>query len=441
MYYNIIGDIMKKLLTENRNLEFKSEFTSSLLKTISAFANYDGGTILIGVNDRGQIIGVEDFVDLKSRVENQINHTISPRPEYQINFLQIDNKNIIEIKVEPGDNTPYLYKGVAYQRKDTSTLPVDQGALIQLSLKGKNTTYDQLLSSSDNLKFTLLEKCIKKVKNISSFNKDILITLGLINNNRYTIAAELFADENNLHSSGIDIVRFGKSSSEFIDRKIIEKVSLLKQYEEALAMFEKHYPVIEVVEGFNRVKKTPIPYEAFREALANAIVHRDYYINSNVTISMYDNRVEITSPGGLPEGLSEETYLQTQLSIPRNVIIAQVFFKLGIIEKFGTGILRIRNAYRNHLLKPKYVIKENYIKVILPNLLFDDHDMIPEKRILNFLEMQLEIKRQDLEKLLNVNKSKAVELLNNLIEKDLILPKGKGKNQTYVLMDSEKSIY
>jgi ATP-dependent DNA helicase RecG len=423
---------MQRKIYENKNLEFKIKYSDSILKTISAFSNYDGGKILIGVDDDGNYIGVENFKEEKLKIENKINDSIEPRPNYEINLVKKENKYIIEIVVYPDDNTPYLYQGKAYQRKDTSTIPVDQIGLINLSLKGKNLSYDQLPSSDANFKFNILEDYFNKVKD-EKIGKAVLKTLGLINNsNDYTKAAELLSDENYNLASGIDIVKFGKSTSEFVDRKIVDKVSLLKQYEEGLFMFKKHYPEIEVVEGFNRVKKASIPYEAFREALANAIVHRDYLINSHVKVSMFDNRIEIVSPGGLPAGIDEHNYLNSHLSIPRNIIIAQVFFVLEIIEKFGTGIRRIKKAYEQYHLKPKYQIDKNFIKVVLPNLLFDDSDMIPEKRIMNFLEMQLEITRQDVEKILNVNKSKALELLNNLVDKGLIRSNGSGRSSSYV---------
>lgn len=97
-------------------------------------------------------------------------------------------------------------------------------------------------------------------------------------------------------------------------------------------MFQKYYPEVDIVDGFNRIKKLQIPQEAFREAIANAIVHRDYLINSHIKVSMYDNRIEIILPGGLPQGLDDDNYLNDQISIPRNIIVAQVLFMLGILK-------------------------------------------------------------------------------------------------------------
>lgn len=417
---------------ENKNLELKKEYTDNLLKSISAFSNYDGGKIIIGIDETNkQIVGVSDYINIKMKIENKINDTIVPRPKYEINVILSNDKYILEIIVYAGINTPYLYRGIAYQRHDTATLPVGQESLIELSLKGKNITYDQLEIGEDNLTFDVLEKKLRQVKPIEYFDKDILITLGLIINNKYNIAAKLLSDKNNENQLGVDVVRFGNSISIFLDRKILTGVSVLTQYDEALLMFRKHFPEIEVVEGLKRIKKTAIPYEAFREAVANAIAHRNYLINASIKIEMFDNRIEVISPGGLPLGMNEESYLKDNLSILRNKTIANVMHTLEIIERFGTGIRRINNAYIEYEKKPKFIIKDTSIRIILPNLLFDDKNMNEETRILNLLDINVEITRLDIESLLNVNKTRAVDILNKLKENKLIDSFGTGKNTTY----------
>ncbi len=423
---------MKIKFTENKHYEIKKQYTDNLLKSISAFSNYDGGKILIGIDENSnKVVGVSDYINTKLKIENKINDTISPRPKYEINVLHYENDYLLEIVVHSGLNTPYLYKGVAFQRHDTSTVPVDQMALIELSLKGKNISYDQLELDDENLDFTLLSDALKTVKNISSFNNDILVTLGLFSNEKYNIAAKLLADKNNEEQLGIDIVRFGDSISVFLDRETFSGISILKQYEDSIEMFKKHFPEIEVVEGLKRVKKTAIPYEAFREALANAIAHRDYLINARIKIEMYDSRIEIISPGGLPYGLTEENYLKDNLSILRNVVISHVMHTLGIIERFGTGIRRINNAYTIYEKKPKFIVNDTFIKVILPNVLFDDSNMNDDTKILNLLDIKVEITRQDVENLLNVNKAKAIELLNDLKKRNIIDSFGASKNIVY----------
>lgn len=425
---------MKKKFFETKTLEFKREYTDSILKTVCAFANYEGGKIIIGYDEEKGIIGVNDFVNEKLRIENKINDSINPMPDYEIKLLEIENKIIIELNVFSGDNTPYLYKGISYKRNDTSTIPINQLGLKYLALKGSNLTFDKLKISNKDLNFSIFEKYFKKVKkSISKINKSILITLDLFDGENYNNAAELISDNNSIETSSIDLVRFGNDNSSFVERKTIEKTSIINQFDEAIKFLDKNYPEIEVVEGVTRIKKYSIPKEAYREAVASAIVHRDYLQKGKIQISMYDNRIEILSPGGLPEGMTEELYQNDQISIPRNPLIANIFFMLKFIEKFGTGVARINKSYLKNQLKPKYVILDNYIKIILPNMLFNDKDMLPEKRIINLLEIKVEISRIDVENYLNVNKTSAIKIINEMIKKDIIKTIGEGKNTLYKL--------
>lgn len=327
----------------------------------------------------------------------------------------------------------YIF-GIIWLRNDTSTIPINQLGLKYLALKGSNLTFDKLKISNKDLNFSIFEKYFKKVKkSINKINKSILITLDLFDGENYNNAAELISDNNSIETSSIDLVRFGNDNSSFVERKTIEKTSIINQFDEAIKFLDKNYPEIEVVEGVTRIKKYSIPKEAYREAVANAIVHRDYLQKGKIQISMYDNRIEILSPGGLPEGMTEELYQNDQISIPRNPLIANIFFMLKFIEKFGTGVARINKSYLKSQLKPKYVILDNYIKIILPNMLFNDKDMLPEKRIINLLEIKVEISRIDVENYLNVNKTSAIKIINEMLKKDIIKTIGEGKNTLYKL--------
>jgi Predicted transcriptional regulator containing an HTH domain and an uncharacterized domain shared with the mammalian protein Schlafen len=145
-------------------------------------------------------------------------------------------------------------------------------------------------------------------------------------------------------------------------------------------MFRKYYQY-EKIEGAERKCIDKIPEKAFREAIANALIHRMWDIPASIKVSMYADRIEISSPGGLPAGISEEEYLNGQISILRNPIIGNVFFRLKYIEKFGTGIMRINHAYRNALIKPSYQCFSNSIKVILP-VIRENYDLSEAEQIL-----------------------------------------------------------
>ena len=184
---------------------------------------------------------------------------------------------------------------------------------------------------------------------IEGLTSDILKTLNLFSDKEgYNIAAELLSDQNTF--PGIDIVLFGNSIDEFRDREIINQTSIINQLETGLRMFSKNYST-EVIDGKRRNRQFSIPEKAFREALANALVHLTWDISSAIMVSMYPDHIEISSPGGLPYGISKEEYLSGQISMLRNPIIGNIFFRLKYIEMFGTGIKRINTAYASSYQK------------------------------------------------------------------------------------------
>lgn len=237
-----------------------------------------------------------------------------------------------------------------------------------------------------------------RVMGIEQLTKDILKTLELYSDqNGFYNAAALLADNN--HFKGIDIIRFGDSIDEIMERKSVDK----------------------------------IPEKAFREAVANALVHRMWDIPASIKISMYPDKIEISSPGGLPAGLSEDEYLNGQISLLRNPIIGNVFFRLKYIEKFGTGIMRINYAYKNILVKPEYRIFSNSIRIILPVIKSDYKLNEAEKRLINILTDSGSMTRNEVEKAAEMEKSKTIRILNGLIDKNIIQKKGMGRATKYEL--------
>ena len=198
---------------------------------------------------------------------------------------------------------------------------------------------EELPCEDKELSFGYFESKLIERLDISKITEDILRTLGFFTKDKeFNIAASLFADKNSF--SGIDCARFGKSISEILDRETITGCSILKQYDDIISVFRRYYQY-EEIQGFERRTIEKIPEEAFREAIANALVHRTWDIKANIKVSMYDDKIVITSPGGLPRGLSKEEYLTGNTSYLRNPTVGNVFFRLGFIEMFGTGIGRI----------------------------------------------------------------------------------------------------
>ena len=385
---------------ENKTLEYKETLTKSFLKTVSAYANYGTGRIIFGVNDDGVIVGINDLDQLCLNIENSINDNITPHPSYRL--TQDHDKHLIILTVEEGLDKPYYYKNKAYWRKDSSSIEVDRTELNRLILEGMNVNYEDLQAQNQDLTFHVLESYFQKQLGIKDFNKDTLITLGLYDYHKgYNKCAELFADKNDC--KGIDIMRFGESEDVVLDRRTFEHASLLTLFEKTEEVFSLYYSQ-EIINGMTRERKYLIPQKAFREALANAIVHRSYDINAHINIAMHPEYITITSPGGLPSGLSEEAYENGNISVLRNPKIGNIFFRLRYIESFGTGIKRIKALYNDSLMKPEFIVTPSTISITLP-ILKEINLTEDELRIYNILSIHGEMSREEIEKELHVNNS------------------------------------
>jgi len=421
-------------IRETANIEFKEIVTKTFLKTVSAYANYNGGEIFFGVDDVGTIVGIDNSKEETLRVEHMINDSIVPVPRFHLTVEQRDGLEIIILAVEKGRDTPYYYDRRAYKRSDASTLEVDRFELRRLALHGINMNLEATEASEQNLAFKVLESKLKEVLGIKKISSDILRTLDLLDEGgTYNVAAELLSDVNTIPFTGIDIVRFGDSINQIQERVTIDGVSLLTQYDRAIEVFERYYQY-EEIEGYKRTQKELIPREAFREAVANAIVHRVWDVPSYIQISMFKDRIEVTSPGGLPAGLSKDEYLYSTISLLRNPIIAGVFHRLEIIERFGTGVMRIQEAYSESTTKPSFDISENYLKVLLPVIALELFSLSDdEQTALNIFKAEGELSRSTLEEKSGFNKSKATRVLNSLIDKHILVRLGSGPSSTYRL--------
>ena len=415
-------------MKESRELELKATITNTFLKTVSAFSNYNTGKIIFGVDDNGKIIGLENIEELCLDLENKINDNISPKPDFK--FIKDTKKNIITLIVEEGINKPYLYKGKAYKRNNTSTVEVDKIELSRLTLLGLNLYYEELKARNQNLEFSILKKELEEKLSLKNFSKDVLKTLNLYDDkNGYNNAAELFADKNTF--SGVDIAKFGKNIDEILDRNLFVNISVISQYQKTLEIFNRYYKY-EQISGSERREKELIPEKAFRETIANALIHRTWDVNSNVRISMYEDKIEVSSPGGLPSGISEKEYLNGQISQLRNPILANIFFRLKYVEMFGTGIRRINESYKDYAVKPAFEIFENLIKITLPIITTKLFLTTDEKIVMDILEKGAILSSGEILQMTKFKKDKLNRLLKKLIQKNYIDVIGNGRGTKYL---------
>ena len=415
-------------MRETHNLEFKEKISDSFLKTVVAFANYSGGEILFGVDDNGEFIGLSNLKDDAMVIENKINDFIKPQIGFKIETD--DEEKVIKLIVYPGDEKPYFYKSKSYKRNDSSTVEVDSFELKKLIMEGQNKSYDSLSTGVTSYSFLYLENKFRDIVGIKNINNDILKTLELVDReNSLTNAGNLFADHNDYNL--IDIVRFGDNQNTILNRERFRDISILEAFDKSVEKYKEYYQ-IESIKGSYREKIELIPEQAFREAIANALVHRDWMNKSFVQVSMEKNFIKITSPGGLPMDISKEEYLNGQISVMRNPIIGNIFFRLNIIESFGTGIRRIINSYKNLVKNPSFKIFDNSIEVKLPVVsnvynLSDD-----EKRVIKALENGSASSSSIVEDA-GFGKNKVLNILNDLIDDGYVIKNGRGRGTKYSL--------
>ncbi len=468
-------------MKESATLEFKEKYTKAFLKTVSAFANYGTGEILFGVNDKGVPTGVLQPDKLRLSIENAINDALDPVPSFLLKTTKKKGKTIVSLTVLECPDKPYLCSGKAYRRADTSTVAVDRSELRRLSIEGSECPFDEMKSTDQDLTFKQLEKYLINKTGIKRVNEDVLKTLGLLKgtakgaakgavrdenynnaakggvqgalrgavkggvqgaayNNatrgivkggNYNNAAALLADKNNF--PGIDIVRYAHDNASIFERTTCEGVSVLSQLDEAIKHYQKNYTVQKIV-GMQRTTCELIPEESFREAMVNALVHRIWYSNARIVVSLYDDRIEVVSPGGLPPDIDEELYLAGGISVPRNTCLAFVFLRLGLIERLGTGIRRILQAYQGRTVKPTFKILANAIHVVLPVVSDEPNLTKEESKVLNLFKPGAQLTSAQMQKDTKASRSTVVRVVSSLISKGAVRKVGNGRSTRYCLV-------
>ncbi|MCD8315900.1 MAG: putative DNA binding domain-containing protein [Eggerthellaceae bacterium] len=408
------------------DLELTESLSASFLKTVCAFANYGSGTILFGVNEKGEPVGIDNPRNSSIYIEHLIEDSIDPVPKF---YLETDDvTSVVTLYVKEGVLKPYLYKGRAYKRTNGQTVCADRLDYGKLVLYGLNNTFDSLKAASQDLRLSLLEKNLRRTLGIHSLDHDTLIAFELLTpDEAYNNACALLADRNDF--PGVEIVRFGGEMNIIFNRHIVENVSILEQLSQSLAIFEDYYEYEETI-GSKKVRKSFIPREAFRKALAYALISRNWDLPINIKIGMYEDRVEIVSTGGPTTSIADNDYLKGGLSVSRNPILANIFFRMGLIDRFGTGISRVADAYSGTDVQPYFDITPAYVKVVLP-VEGDLNITKDEKRVLDVMGDEESLTRTEIAERVKLSRDTTIGILNSLIQKSLVIRSGKGRAIRY----------
>lgn len=423
---------------ESNVLELKKEYTNEIKKEIVAFLNSDGGTLIIGIDDNGKIIGVNNSKEVIQNISNMIHEAIKPDPSLICSAYESteENKTIVKVIVGKGVKKPYyIYeKGLkpsgVYLRINNTSQQASEQAIKQMLIESENKSYESLTSVEQNLTFSYLEMAFKK-ENIELKEK----TLGLIDkSNQYTNLALLLSDQ---CPFSIKIAVFDSDDkTHFVDRKEFDG-SLIKQADDAYDYLKLNNKNKGEYKGILREDKKDYSDLVLREGLLNAIIHRDYALNGNIIISIYSNRIEYISIGGLVLGMTYDD-MMLGVSRSRNEKLANIFYKLRYVEAYGTGIEKIQGDYEKLSVSPRFEVSDNGFLLMLPNksTIEEKKNIKSEKEtILEYIREKGKSTRVEIQNALGFKLTKTRNILFQLEQDKKIVRQGNGKNTFYTLFE------
>ncbi|NCC99682.1 MAG: transcriptional regulator [Bacteroidia bacterium] len=425
-------------MQESQNIEWKESWKDEYLKWICGFANAAGGSIIIGKNDNGEIIGLTNSKKLLEDIPNKVRDVLGILVD--VNLYETEKGYYIEIIVEP-QPFPVNYKGQYHYRSGSTKQELKGAALDKFMLERKGKKWDSvpvLNVSANDLKketFDFFKKraIISKRIDESVLNEDninILENLKLIEKSYLKRASILlFHPDPEIYITGAFIkIGYFQTDTELIFQDEI-KGNLFEQVEKAIEiLFTKYIKAIISYEGIHRVETYEYPKDAVREALLNALAHKDYSVGTPIQISVYDDKIMIWNYGQLPEEWTVENLMQKHSSVPFNPDIANAFFRAGYVESWGRGTIKIIEQCKEYgLPKPDFqnngkdfwVIfkKDIYNKESLAKLKLNERQI---KAVL-FVKEKGEISNKDYQEICKVSKGTATKELKELIEKFNIL--------------------
>lgn len=432
---------------ENQNIEFKQEYTTELRKEVLASANAEGGTVFVGIQKDGTILGVEDPNKVMQQIANSLKDSLAPdiMPFVNIKSIELEGKPIVQIDVAAGTNRPYYIreKGLkpsgVYVRKGSSSQPMTDEGIREMIIQISGNSYESARSLFQALTFEATSEEMM-CKNID-FGSSQMRTLKLIGEDGlYTNLAYLLSDQ---FQTPIKVALFqGTDKAVFRDRKEFSG-SVLKQLEDVYRYLDLCNKTQASFSGLDRIDTRDYPEEALREALLNSIVHRDYSVGASNLINIYDDRIELVSVGGLVTGLELQSIF-LGISQTRNPNLASFFYRLRLIESYGTGISKIQKAYSGSGMTPKFETAKGVFRVTLPNRnAYTNEISNPQKektplsqqkeQILAYAADHQGITRKETETLLNAGSTKAFRLLKELCDSGELKEAGTGKLRKYLL--------
>lgn len=447
------------IFRESETVELKEVFVDNIKKEIIAFANCNGGKLYIGVQDDGTVVGLDNPDGTALQISNMVRDAIKPDITMFLHYetLEEDGKKIVVVDIQRGTDCPYYIakKGMrpegVYVRQGYSAVPATDAAIRQMIKETDGDRFESMRSLNQELTFEVAEKefQLRKVE----FGIQQMRTLKLIDKDGlYSNLAMLLSDQC-VHTIKVAVFQ-GKDQTVFKDRREFSG-ALMKQMNDVYDYIDFHNQTHATIEKLLRIDVRDYPEIAVREALLNLLVHRDYAFSASALISIYEDRMEFISIGGLMPGIELEDVM-AGISICRNPDLANVFYRLHLIEAYGTGISKIIGAYADEEEKPVIETTRNTFKIILPNINAmrekvrisepeakeenpetnkeDTQELSSEEeQVLEYAGKHEDFTKNDVVSLLKVSASTAARVIRGLVERNFLKRNGKARNTYYTL--------
>lgn len=447
------------IFRESETVELKEVFVDDIKKEIIAFANCNGGKLYIGVQDDGIVVGLDDPDATALQISNMVRDAIKPDITMFLHYetLEENGKKIVAVDIQRGTDRPYYIakKGMrpegVYVRQGYLAVPATDAAIRQMIKETDGDRFEAMRSMNQELTFETTEKefQLRKVE----FGMQQMRTLKLIDQDGlYSNLAMLLSDQC-VHTIKVAVFQ-GKDQTVFKDRREFAG-ALMKQMNDVYDYIDFHNQTHATIEKLLRIDVRDYPEIAVREALLNLLVHRDYAFSASALISIYEDRMEFVSIGGLMPGIDLEDVM-AGISVCRNQDLANVFYRLHLIEAYGTGISKIIGAYVDEEEKPVIETTRNTFKIILPNINAmrekvrisepeakeenpetnkeDTQELSSEEeQVLEYAGKHEDFTKNDVVSLLKVSASTAARVIRGLVERNFLKRNGKARNTYYTL--------
>ncbi len=454
MYIENLKEIIQS--GENQEIEFKESFHSQqkICQILCGLGNTNGGMIIFGVSNNGDINGINENSDQLQRKIASASQCLSPTPVISIESHKIERREVIIAIIQRAiDNIYYMFDGAIYIRIGSTTKKLEGQNHLDFLRNRQILSFDETYENNATIKDLDINKVNEYLKIREQgdfFNnhniKDFLISKRLASKNGKlkikNSAVLLFAKnpQDFYPQCEIRFVKFkGKEPVEIIVHKLIQS-DLASSIEDSIKLVKENiYREIKISGEPRRREDYEYPLEAIREAVVNAVTHRDYFSKDSIQIYIFDNRIEITNPGSLPQALPRELF--GSISVQRNPITYRFLRDLGYVEGLGTGIPRMKNYMRKAGLKdPDFNFTESFFRIILYNRkgkkepIKNEGDLSErQKKALDYLNRNKTIKSNTYEEINKVSHATAVNELNEMIEFDFIKKVGAYRGAYYTL--------